>query len=129
MALAEYSAGNRPSKPPWSGLKTKRQQPLDSFFSFLSLQGLADSKVERHEIIPAVLLGIVQLVLLAHPADARALAIDTTALAGRIVVTAGAIAPIEELGLVRQMDVLATQAALRAGEWRGGHGSVGHDTR
>lgn len=69
-----------------------------------------------------------QLVLSVNPADIRTIFIDVTTFAGRIVVSAGAISPIEELGFGRQMDVLAAQATLRTGEWRSGHGNAGHDS-
>ena len=109
-------------------MMSSRQYQLDCPLSLLSLQGVADSKIERYKIIPAVLSGVVQPVLPVNPTDVWTICIDTTALAGRIVVPAGAITSIEELGLGRQMDVLATQATLRAGEWSRRHCSARHET-
>ena len=67
-------------------------------------------------MLPSVLLGIAQFVLPTHPADVRAFGVDGAASAGGVVVPASAVAPVEKTGFLGQVDVLAAQAALGAGE-------------
>jgi hypothetical protein len=65
-------------------------------------------KVQVDELVPAVLIGIIEFVLPIDPTNIGPVGIDRTTLAGFTVVPAGAIAPIQVSGFVRQMDILAT---------------------
>lgn len=67
-----------------------------------------------------------QRVLPIDPADVRALCINGATLAWFIVIPASAIATIEKSGFDGQMNELATQAALGAGEGRGGCSGAVH---
>jgi hypothetical protein len=77
-------------------------------------QQMADLKVQRHERIPAVSIGVIECVLPVDPTDVRPLGVDRTTFAALTVVPAGPVAPVEKSGLLGQVDVLATQTALGA---------------
>ncbi|MDD0994567.1 hypothetical protein M5G20_01640 [Pseudomonas sp. TNT2022 ID1044] len=85
----------------------------------MRLQIRADLQIQSDILVPSVLLSVAHGVLPIHPADVRALCINGTALAKCIVMPASAVATIQKLGFGSQMNELAAQAALGAGEGAG----------
>lgn len=80
------------------------------------MQQLTRLDIQGDERIPSVLPLVVLLILPIHSANIRALGVDAAAFAGGIVVPTGAIASVEKTGFFGQMNVLAAEAALGAGE-------------
>lgn len=91
---------------------------IAGLISSLRLQERASLHIHDDELLPSVLSGVVHAVLPIHSADIRAFGVNGAVLAGHVVMPASAIATIEKAGFGGQMNVLAAQAALGAGEGR-----------
>ncbi len=87
---------------------------------FIGLQRGAHYKIQVHELLPTVELGVTFAVLPVHTADGGAFVVDTATFVRCFIMPARAIAAVEKLGFRCHIDVLTTQATLGAGE--GVHG-------
>jgi len=101
----------------------ERVQSVESAFAFVQkhllgtfLQRGANSSIQGHELVPAVMLGKTLCVQSIHPADVRALLVNAAPLQHRVVMLARAVATIQAAGFGRLVNTLAAQAALVAGE-------------
>lgn len=73
--------------------------------------------VQGDEFMPRVLVRIAQCVHLIHPANIWSFRVNGAGFAGHVVVPARSIATIHKTRFIGKVNMLATQAALGAGEW------------
>ena len=74
-------------------------------------------QIQGDEFIPCVLARIAQRIHPIYPANIWPFGVDAARLVGHVVVPARSIATIQKPCFIGKVNMLATQAALGAGEW------------
>jgi hypothetical protein len=90
----------------------QRLNPLQGRLFFFRLQSDTHLHIHFHEFFPGELAGVIHRVLPVHPADVRALIVNTAPLESGIVMHACAVSPIQKPGFSSHMHMLAAQTTL-----------------